>query len=97
MMKSNNCSTTANNTDEILLNKTPQHHHKRIARVTHSSLAAPCAEGVIRRRGGRYGYGPSLKRSSYYALAVIGLGQAAAQVLTDLATIHVLIPENCYQ
>ena len=32
--------------------------------------------------------GPCFKRSSY---------QAVAQVLTDLATIHVLIPENCYQ
>ena len=53
MMKSNTGSTTANNTDEILLNKTPQHHHKRIGRVTHSPLTAPCAEGVIRRRGGR--------------------------------------------
>ena len=31
--------------------------------------------------------GPCVKRSIY---------QAVAQVLTDLATIHVLVPENCY-
>ena len=24
---------------------TTQHHHKRIARVTHSNLAAPCEQG----------------------------------------------------
>ena len=44
-MKSSTGSTPANNTDEILLNKKPQLHHKRIARVTHSPLAAPCEQG----------------------------------------------------
>ena len=51
-MKSSTGSTPANNTDEILLNKKPQQQPQTIPRVTHSPLAAPCAEGVIRRRGG---------------------------------------------
>jgi hypothetical protein len=46
MMKSNTGSTPANNTVEILHNKKPQHHHKRIARVSHSDLATPY-EGVL--------------------------------------------------
>ena len=50
-MKSNTGSTTANHTDEIMLNKTPQHHHKRIARVTHSSLAAPFGLGFNAEEG----------------------------------------------
>ena len=45
MMKSNNGSTPANNTDEILLNKTPQQQPQTIPRVTHSPLAAPCGQG----------------------------------------------------
>ena len=47
MLKSNTGSTPANNTVEILHNKKPQHHHKRIIRVKHSSLAMPLVKGAV--------------------------------------------------
>ena len=50
MMKSNTGSTPANNTDEILHNKTPQHQPRTINRVTHRSLAMPLGQGVTRGR-----------------------------------------------
>ena len=50
-MKSNNGSTPANDTDEILLNKTPQQQPQTIPRVTHSPLAAPCWAGCDTEEG----------------------------------------------
>ena len=38
--------------DQMSGEPTPQHHHKRIARVTHSHLAMLCEQGVTRGRGG---------------------------------------------
>jgi hypothetical protein len=43
-MKSKTGSTPANNTVEILHNKKPQHHHKRIGRVTNSESATPLVQ-----------------------------------------------------
>ena len=50
MMKLNTGSTTADNTDSILLNKTPQQQPQTIPRVSHSELAAPWWQGVRRWR-----------------------------------------------
>jgi hypothetical protein len=48
MMKSNNGSTPANNTDEILLNKTPQQQPQQLTGSLTFHLPRRVGQGVLR-------------------------------------------------